>query len=274
MNKKWDRLIALLKGFDGVALAFSGGVDSTLLLAAAVNALGDRSLAVIGRSPTYPKRELDAAVELAEGLGARYRIVDTDEMSRDEFRQNPPTRCFHCKTVLFTTVKGIAEAEGLAQVIEGTNADDTGDFRPGMEASRQLGVRAPLLEVGLTKQEIRDLSKALGLPTWDKPAMACLSSRIPYGEVITLEKLGRIEQAENGIRDLGIKALRIRDHGDVARLEVAPAHISEIAAPPIRDQISQIARAAGYKYVCLDLDGYRTGAMNEVLSDSVRRTKE
>jgi uncharacterized protein len=167
--------------------------------------------------------------------------------------------------VLFSAVQAVAREEGLAQVIEGTNADDTGDFRPGMEASKKLGVRAPLLEVGLTKQEIRDLSKELGLPTWDKPAMACLSSRIPYGQEITLPKLERIETAENGIRDLGFEELRVRDHGDVARLEVGREHIAEVASPSVRESILKIAKAAGYKYVCLDLEGYRTGAMNEVL---------
>jgi pyridinium-3,5-biscarboxylic acid mononucleotide sulfurtransferase len=274
MNEKYEKLTALLESFDGVALAFSGGVDSTFLLAAGKQALGDRALAVIGRSPTYPKRELEAAIDLAERIGARYKVIDTDEMSRDEFRQNAPSRCFHCKTVLFTTVKAVAEAEGLEQVIEGTNADDVGDFRPGMEASKKLGIRAPLLEVGLTKKEIRELSRELDLPTWDKPAMACLSSRIPYGDEITLTKLGRIEAVENGIRDLGFQELRVRDHGNVARLELSRDRIQAAATPPVRDQIARIAKVAGYKYICLDLEGYRTGALNEVLPDSVKGQKE
>ena len=274
MNEKYGELISLLKSFNGVVLAFSGGVDSTFLLAAGKRALGDRALAVIGRSPTYPKRELEAAIDLAERIGARYKVIDTDEMSRDEFRQNAPSRCFHCKTVLFTTVKAVAEAEGLEQVIEGTNADDVGDFRPGMEASKKLGIRAPLLEVGLTKKEIRELSRELDLPTWDKPAMACLSSRIPYGDEITLTKLGRIEAVENGIRDLGFQELRVRDHGNVARLELSRDRIQAAATPPVRDQIARIAKVAGYKYICLDLEGYRTGALNEVLPDSVKGQKE
>jgi uncharacterized protein len=270
MNEKYEKLLTLLKSFRGVALAFSGGVDSTFLMAVSQKALGKRALAVIGRSPTYPKRELQAAIRLAEQIGARYKVVDTDEMSREEFRANPPDRCFHCKTVLFGTVRKIAEEEGLEQVIEGTNADDAGDYRPGMQAAEKLGVRAPLLEVGMTKQEIRDMSKELGLPTWNKPAMACLSSRIPYGQEITMPKLSRIEATENGIRDLGLLELRVRDHGDVARIEVNPEKIAELAASPTREQISKIAKTAGYKYVCLDLEGYRTGAMNEALPDQAK----
>jgi uncharacterized protein len=268
MNEKYKALLSLLKGFDGAALAFSGGVDSTFLLAAAKEALGDRVLAVIGRSPTYPRRELEAAQKLADHIGARYRVVDTDEMQEEAFYKNPPTRCFACKTTLLGIVRDVAEEEGLKEVIEGSNADDTGDYRPGLAAIDELGVRSPLLEVGMTKGEIRELSKEMGLPTWDKPAMACLSSRIPYGEDITLEKLERIEQTENGIRDLGVQHLRVRDHGKVARIELAPNEIARMAAPEMRARLVALAKAAGYQYVALDLEGYRTGAMNEVLATS------
>ena len=265
MSEKFDKLTRLLKGYGGAAVAFSGGVDSTFLLAAAHRALGGRALGVIGRSPSYPKRELQAAIDLAETIGARYIIVDTDEMSKEEYASNPPNRCYHCKSTLFGIVKQVAEKEGLEEVLEGSNADDQGDYRPGMEAAKQLGVRAPLLEVGLTKDEIRALSKEMGLPTWNKPAMACLSSRVPYGETITLVKLGRIEMTENGLRDLGFSQLRVRDHGKVARIEVATEAIPVLAAPEMREKVVAVAKQAGYQYVALDLVGYRTGAMNEVL---------
>lgn len=265
MSEKLDKLTGLLKSYGGAAVAFSGGVDSTFLLAAAHQTLGDRALGVIGRSPSYPKRELQAAVELAEKIGARHIIVDTDEMSKEAYASNPPNRCYHCKSTLFGMVRKVADEEGLEEVLEGSNADDRGDYRPGMEAAKQLGVRAPLLEAGLTKDEIRALSREMGLPTWNKPAMACLSSRVPYGETITLVKLGRIEMTENGLRDLGVTALRVRDHGKVARIEVAPEAIPALAAPEMREKVIAVAKQAGYQYVALDLEGYRTGAMNEVL---------
>ncbi len=265
MSEKLDQLTRLIESYKGVAVAFSGGVDSTFLLAAAHRALGNRALGVIGRSPSYPKRELDAAIALAKGIGARHKIVDTDEMSNKDFSSNPPSRCYHCKSTLFGIVRKVADEEGLEEVLEGSNADDTGDFRPGMEAAKKLGVRAPLLEVGLTKDEIRSLSKEMGLPTWDKPSMACLSSRIPYGEEITLVKLGRIEITENALKDLGFTQLRVRDHGKVARIEVAPEAIPVLAAADMRKKVLAVAKKAGYQYVALDLEGYRTGAMNEVL---------
>ena len=266
MNEKYEKLLALLKSYDSVAVAFSGGVDSTFLTAAAKEALGDNAVAVIGRSPTYPKRELDQAVALATTLGVRFEIVDTDEMDNPAFAQNAPDRCFHCKTILFETIGNVAKKVGVKVMLEGSNADDTGDYRPGMNAAKQLGVKTPLLAVGLTKAEIRELSKAMGLPTWNKPAMACLSSRIPYGETITLKRLGRIEKAEYALRDMGLDQLRVRDHGDVARIEVSRERIASLASDAIRPNIVDALKTAGYQYVCLDLTGYRTGAMNEILN--------
>ena len=270
MHDKLDELKAILERYERVAVAFSGGVDSTFLIAVAQEVLGEGVVAVIGRSPTYPKQELEAAVRLAESIGVRYEIVDTNEMDDPAFSENSPARCFHCKTTLFKTIGKIAEQVGAKVMVEGSNADDASDFRPGMAATKQLGVKAPLLEAGLTKDEIRALSKEMGLPTWDKPAMACLSSRIPYGETITLKRLGRIEQAEYALRRLGLNQLRVRDHGEVARIEVSPDDIPALAAPDLRAKVVAALKKVGYPYVCLDLTGYRTGAMNEVLKEEPR----
>jgi uncharacterized protein len=269
MDIKYKALVAHLRELDGVAVAFSGGVDSTFLLAAAHEALGDRAVAVIGRSPTYPKREYDEALKLADGLGVSVRVIDTLELDDPKFRSNPQNRCFACKTELFTKVLALAKEEGLSSVIEGSNADDLGDFRPGMAAGRSLGVKAPLVELGFTKREIRACSKNMGLPTWNKPALACLSSRIPYGEAISEERLSRIERAEDTMRDMGFVQLRVRDHGEsIARIEVSADDISRLADPRIRREVTQALKALGYQYVCVDLEGYRTGAMNEVISQN------
>ena len=265
MTDRYQQLLRLLKRYESVAVAFSGGVDSTFLLAAAKEALGDQVIGVIGRSPSYPKRELEEAVRLAEALGAKYEIIDTDEMENPGYFENSPKRCFHCKTTLFETIGDVAHRVGMKVMVEGSNADDTGDYRPGMEAARKLGVETPLLDVGFTKAEIRDRSEKMGLPTWNKPAMACLASRIPYGESITPSRLSRIEKAEDALRDLGVASLRVRDHGEVARIEVAPDQIRVLAADDWRIKIVDALKEAGYQYVCLDLTGYRTGAMNEVL---------
>jgi uncharacterized protein len=265
MDTQYQALLDLLSGMKSVVVAFSGGVDSTFLLYAAKESLGDRTLALIGRSATYPKRELDEAVGLAERIQARYRIVDTKELLNPMFCSNLPNRCFACKTELFTIAKNVAKEEGMQFVIEGSNADDTADFRPGIEAGRKLGVRAPLMDLGFTKAKIRELSRAAGLPTWDKPPFACLSSRIPYGEEINAQRLARIERAENAIRDMGVRQLRVRDHGDVARIEVDQQDIVNMAKPRFRSKLVEAVKKAGYKYVCLDLQGYRTGAMNEAL---------
>jgi uncharacterized protein len=240
-------------------------VDSSVLLAAAHRVLGPRALGVFGRSPTVPHGEEAAALAVAAGIGARVRVIDTCELDDPAFAANGPDRCMHCKRDLFARVRQVADEEGLAAVVEGSNADDTGDHRPGMLAAREAGVRAPLLELGVRKPLVRALARALGLPNWDKPAMACLSSRVPYGRPIERALLARIDEAEAALRALGLGRLRVRDHGDVARIEVDQDAIAGLAAPGLRERVVAAVRAAGYAYVALDLVGYRTGAMNEVL---------
>ena len=264
LQRKVNACTSALLGLKRVAVAFSGGVDSTLLLALAAEALGgDNVLAVTGVSPSLPARERQACAELARSLGVEHVEIETAELDDPEYAANVPQRCFHCKSDLFRRLKALAAERGFAAVVCGANADDTGDFRPGLRAGDELGVPAPLLEAGLTKQDVRDVSRAMGLPTWDKPAMACLASRIPYHEPITAEKLARIERAEDALRDLGFAHCRVRTHGTVARIEVPPADVPRVAARAA--EVTAALKAAGYAYVALDLEGYRMGAMNEVL---------
>jgi len=262
---KYARLLELLRSYDGAVVAFSGGVDSTLLLAAAREALGERVVAVTARSATYTPGEEDCARRIAVQLGARLRIVETDELSDPEFRRNPPTRCFACKRELFARLRRIAEEERFGEVLEGSNVDDLRDYRPGRRAVQEAGARSPLLEAGLGKAEIRELARERGLPNWDQPAQACLASRVPYGEEITVERLQRIARAEAALRALGFSTLRVRDHGSVARIEVASDDVVRLLDAGLRAEVVRAVRDAGYAYVTVDLEGYRTGAMNEVL---------
>jgi len=265
LASKYESLKRILAKTGGVVVAYSGGVDSTLLLKAAVETLADRALAVTAVSETYPAEEVEEAVCLASELGARLRRLHTDELDMEEFASNPPERCYYCKGELFGKLLEIAREEGLPVVVDGSNVDDIGDFRPGMRAAAQLGVRSPLLEAGLTKADIRELSRALGLPTWDKPSFACLASRFPYGHRITRAELAQVAAAEQALRGLGLKQVRVRHYGQTARIEVPQDSIELVAAAENRTRIVSELRRLGYLYVTLDLEGYRTGSMNAPL---------
>ncbi len=262
---KYERLVAIVKELGSVLVAFSGGVDSTFLARAARDALGDRALLVTADSETYPSAELEEARRLAGLLGMRHLVVETRELDNPDYAKNPPNRCFFCKEELFTKVRPVALREGAAHIIYGANMDDLGDHRPGMQAARQMGVRAPLIEAGLTKREIRDLSKDLGLPTWDKPSFACLSSRFQYGESITAEKLQQIDAAEALIRGLGFRQFRVRHHDSLARLELPLSEISRLWENGLHEVIAKGLRELGYVYVTVDLQGFRSGSGNEAL---------
>lgn len=270
MSEKYDALVSYIIDLESVVVAYSGGVDSTFLLAVATKAIGDKAVGVIGRSPSYAQREQAEAVTLAKQMGARIHLIDTNEMEHEAYNTNPPTRCFACKTILFEGVWQAADELGCRYVLEGSNADDLGDFRPGMDAARKLRVKAPLVDLKFTKDEIRALSKEMGLPTWNKPAFACLSSRVPYGQPITIQKLERIEKGEYALRDMGFNGLRVRDYDELCRIEVPPAEIGRFLDDAVRTSVVTKLKEAGYKFVCLDLEGYRTGSMNESLSTDVK----
>jgi len=259
---KYQRLRDIISEMGGCVIGFSGGVDSTFLFAVSVDVLDGRALGVTATSATYPERELREARELASQIGGRHRVVVSEELNIPEFQDNPRDRCYYCKKELFGKLREIADREGLPCVLDGTNVDDRSDHRPGRRAAAELNVRSPLEEAGLTKDDIRKLSQALKLPTWNKPAFACLSSRFPYGTAITAERVRQVGRAEDALYALGFRTLRVRFHGDVARLELGAEEYAA-ATGSLRDKVIQGVKDAGFVYVAVDLQGYRTGSMNE-----------
>lgn len=263
LEDKLKSLKNIIKSLDSVVIAFSGGVDSTLLAKVAYEVLGDKALAVTARSETYTKSELEDAIKLAKEIGIKHEVIVSEELDIPEFSHNPTDRCYHCKKELLRKLKGIAESKGYKNVIEGANFDDTDDYRPGMKATAELDVISPLKDAKLTKDEIRELSKRFGLPTWDKPSAACLASRFPYGTEITRDKLRVVGEAEAFIKTFGIIQLRVRHHDQIARIEVAEKDMTTLLEN--RKQIVEKLKSFGFKYVTMDIQGYRTGSMNEVL---------
>ncbi len=264
--QKLLRLKGLLRTFGGCAIAYSGGVDSTFLVAVARGVLGDRALPVIAVSSTYPKREFESAVHWLNEESIPFVKVESEELDIPGFAENPTNRCYHCKMELYSRIWCVAQQHGLDVVVDGANADDTGDFRPGMQAARELNVRSPLLECGMTKADIRKLSgDVYHLPTADKQSMACLSSRFPYGSRITREKLAQVEKIEDFLADSGFRTFRARHHGDVLRLELGKSEAGLLQSDELRDALVTLAKESGFTYVTLDLEGFRSGSMNEVL---------
>jgi uncharacterized protein len=272
-HRKKKALVEALTSLDSLLVAYSGGVDSTFLLAVAHEAMGSKVVAVTAKAPFYPSRELLEAIHFARGHGIEHLVIPSEAGNLPAFRANHPDRCYHCKAFLFEKLKDVAEQRGIRHIAHAANVDDCGDYRPGSKAAEEAGILAPLLEAGLNKKEIRRLSKEMGLPTWQKPAMACLASRIPYGEPITEEKLQMIEEAETFLAAEGFRQCRVRCHGSLARIEVEREDFERITAAPLRETIVSKLKEVGFLYVSVDLEGYVTGSLNRALQ-SPREQKE
>lgn len=273
LTEKRKRLAEILKGWDGLAVAFSGGVDSTFLLAMARKVLGDRVAAITADSPLHPRRETVAAAALARSMGVRHVVVPSGEMAVAEFTANPPNRCYLCKKVVMGEVLAAAARIGIHRVAHGAHMDDLGDYRPGLRAAVELGLEAPLMEARLNQAEIRELSRRMKLPTWRKPSMACLASRIPYGTPITVPVLGMVEAAEDFLRDLGLAHCRVRHHGPIARIEVARGAQARLLREPIRGKLLERLREIGFTHVAVDIEGYTMGSLNRSLPTTPKPTQ-
>lgn len=268
LYEKYNQLKQMLLQYESAAIAFSSGVDSTFLLKVAYEVLKDKTMAITASSNIFAQREYNEAIAYTKQLGVRHEILSVDALKVDYFASNPKNRCYYCKKAVFTNILNLAHDYGMKYVLDGANVDDQGDYRPGMQAAHELGIQSPLKECGFTKSDIRLLSKEMGLPTWDKPSYACLASRIPYGTEITEEKLRMVEAAEAYLMELGFAQLRVRHHGKVARIEVLPKERKRFFDEKFMDQVADKMKEIGFAYTALDLSGYRTGSLNEVLKET------